>query len=290
MSIRPGDWWELSWNPWEGCTPVSEACKNCWALQMLRRFRWQESGDIRFYPSRVPRVRPTRYFVGSLTDVFHEEVPDKDRLRMFKIMGQHPQHIYCLLTKRPELAADFFVDHVFHEFDPLFRDPVFSQIWMGATTENQDRFDERQGFLRNLPSAVRFISAEPLLGPLNLGSATEWLDWVIVGGETGPKAQPMHPDWVWSLRDQCQEAGIPLWFKGWGKYLHSRSYSELNRQKGLYRIWPTQRKGTQEEMIGKNELWNHENLMTGFFRPIGEKTGRLLDGREWSELPEVPHD
>lgn len=243
---KPGEWWDRSWNPIEGCSPISEACEHCWALAMLRRFRGQPAGSVEFYHERLNARflwgKPRRIFVGSLTDLFQDfclfgqgyDIVDS----IFTITDLFPQHTFIFLTKRPQTICNFLFDSK--------RGAFGSNSWLLITTENQARFDERIPYLEQIPAAVRGISAEPLLGPLELGPAARWLNWVIVGGETGPGARYMQPDWVRSLRDQCQEAGIPFWFKHWGRW-HTLA--------GLDVLYP-----------------------------------RRLDGREWSELPEVPND
>lgn len=269
MSIKPGDWWDKSWNPWEGCTPISEACENCWALVMLKRFRNQGPGKIKRYFDRIKqpanRKRPTTYFVGSLTDVFHPDINDEDRRDVFWEIQHCGWHTFAVLTKRPIIAESF-----------LRESPFLDNILLGVTTENQLRFNERTAFLRSI-NAVRFISAEPLLGPIELGDAAQWLDWVIVGGETGPKARPMHPDWVRSVRDQCQAAEIPFWFKGWGTWI------ELHDIKP----WapPSEFKDRMRWLNLAGGHGFHGVNVVAMRTTLG--VSRLLDGREWNELPKI---
>lgn len=257
-----GQWWDKSWSPIEGCTPISEACEHCWAMSFLRRFRnGQKPGEFRQYPERIDKLHPTkngrRIFVGSLTDIFHTKIVESDQgiERLDDIFMKTvfcPKDTFVLLTKRPQNALEYWQKQL---ITPL--QPCPKNLWLLTTTENQARFDERIPYLAQIPAAVRGISAEPLLGPIGLGDAAKWLQWVIVGGETGPGARPMDPDWVRSLRDQCQEAGIAFWFKSWGQWVCIFRDGPVNGQLFAYN-W--------------SRNFNHD---------------RILDGRTWSELPEA---
>jgi len=261
MSKNPGDsgqYWHESLNLITGCTRCSEACTNCWALSMLNRFHGQQEGEFRYFPERLEAAKLTtrrksrRFFVGDLTDLFHEKIlAGLQGLNILDglfweicLLCHENAHEFILCTKRPANAAKYFHHQEVAGYLEQFPRP-FRNIWFLITTENQPRFDERIIHLEQIPAAVRGISAEPLLGPINLGPAAKWLNWVIVGGETGPGARLIHPDWVRSLRDQCQAAGIPFWFKAWGTY------------------------------------WKR------YLDPVALKKPRELDGREWNELPEV---
>lgn len=211
---KDGQWWDKSWNPVEGCSPISEACENCWAMSMLKNFRGMRPGEFKFYYDRLALpakwIKPRRIFVGSLTDMFHEKVLDTtcEILRGISA-GKFPrQHTYIFCTKRPQSALR--ISHVFHGMRSLC---------LLVTCENQHRFDERWGSLAEIqvhPPIMRGLFLEPLLGPIDLTPALPHVQWVIVGGENGPKARPMHPNWVRSIRDQCVAAGVSFWFKSWG--------------------------------------------------------------------------
>lgn len=266
MSIKPGDWWDVSWNPIEGCTPISEACENCWALTMLKRFRGMEPGEIKFYPERLEQParwkKPRRIFVGSLTDMFLSHGVAMGAMQStIRHMLRAPQHEYYFLTKRPGRMKEWlpgFLD--LHEKGIRFA--------LGVTAENQARFDERVPDLMSLSQWFRtFVSLEPLLGPIDLKIAPAWLDWVIVGGETGPHARPMRPDWVRRIRNQCQKAGVPFWFKGWGR-------------------WVTERQAPEDAVMpAVGHLPLHGKGPTLF--ALGSRSGRLFDGKTHEGRPPV---
>jgi protein gp37 len=204
------EWCTTSWNPITGCTAVSEGCQNCYAKRMANRLRGRcgyPVGDpfgVTFHPERLEQLRrwksPRLIFVCSMADIFHTRAIGLSyTMRSLIAMKSSPQHAYLLLTKRPELAVEFKQD---------FAD----NIWLGATAENQQRANGRIPILRDIPAAHRFVSVEPMLGPVDLFPYVG-LDWVIVGGETGPGARPCNPDWMRSLRDQCAEACVPFFLK-----------------------------------------------------------------------------
>jgi protein gp37 len=254
MKNTAGDWWSASINPIEGCTRCSEACRNCWCLAMLRRFRGLDEGEFLFYPNRLERVykwkNPRRIFVGNMTDMFHPQILASDHGfdlvdDVFTVADTCPKHTFIYLTKRPQNVCEFLLKS---------RRGAFSHNeWIGITVENQARFDERWPHLRDIPASIKFLHLEPLLGPVDISSALPYVQWVVVGGENGPGARPMHPDWVRSIRDQCVAAGIPFWFKGLG----SRVFIPGSSQN------------------------------TGWILKPDKDEKRLLDGREWNELPEA---
>ncbi len=240
-----GRWWDFGWQLIEGCTKISPACKNCWSLEKEKRFGIPK--EVIFHPERLDRPlkrkKPTSYAIWN--DLFHEDVSFHQINEVINIIQACPQHIFILLTKRPERMRDFF--EWYHEGP--YRLP---NIWIGVSAENQKTANERIPILLDIPAAKRFISIEPMLGEIDLtqvylqpkrdcvthnvlsGIPYDWdyeeevpenridsLDWVIVGGESGHNARPMHPDWVRSIRDQCQEANVPFFFKSWGEYTHS---------------------------------------------------------------------
>ena len=213
------------WNPTTGCTKVSAGCKNCYAERIAKRFwydsievvpgavvEWKrEFTDVRCHPERLDIPlhwkKPRRVFVDSMSDLFHEDVPDDFIRDVFDVMclGAR-QHIYMILTKRPERMMEFMNGS--HEC-------VQSHIWLGVSVEDQLNFYSRYACLAKTSAAIRFISFEPLLGHVEMGSATP--DWVICGCESGPGARPgerpMKLDWARSLRDECIEKGIPFFLK-----------------------------------------------------------------------------
>lgn len=222
---NPIGWCEETWNPVTGCTPISPGCQNCYARRMAQRLkgRYGYPADDPFrpgtwHPSELEKPlhwrKPRFIFVVSMGDLFHEAVSDGLTGLVLSMTIMAPQHTYLFLTKRPknmrEHIASFWLDKV----------PP-SNVWPGVTVCNQAEADEKIPVLLSIPAAVHFVSVEPLLGPLVLPPdflALGKRAWAIVGGETGPGARPMWPDWPRSLRDQCSEAGVKFWFKKWGDY------------------------------------------------------------------------
>ena len=208
------EWTETTWNPVTGCTKVSPGCAHCYAETFAERFRgvpghpYEQGFDLKLWPDRLGLPlkwrRPRLVFVNSMSDLFHEDVPDAFIAEVFDVMQLANQHTYQLLTKRPARAR---------EMASQLSWP--SNVWMGVSVENQ-RWTSRINDLRHLPAAVKFLSCEPLLGPLKLDFGG--IDWVIVGGESGPRARPMRADWARAVRDQCVAAGVPFFFKQWGAH------------------------------------------------------------------------
>jgi len=227
------EWTDATWNPVTGCTKVSPGCKHCYAERFAERFRgvpghpYEQGFDIKLWPERLDQPKrwrePRRIFVNSMSDLFHPEVPEDYVKRVFDAMVEAPWHQYQVLTKRPERAAAMASKLDWSE-----------QIWMGTSVENQDytwRIDE----LRKIPAEVRFLSCEPLLGPLDLN--LDDIHWVIVGGESGPGARPMAKTWVRGIRKQCRTMDVPFFFKQWGgvrkkatgRTLDGRTYDRFPR-------------------------------------------------------------
>jgi protein gp37 len=228
------EWTEATWNPVTGCTKVSPGCKFCYADRMAKRlqamgqpryrngFRLTLQEDLIDLPKRwrSPRV----IFVNSMSDLFHEDIPDSFVKRCFETMSSAYQHTFQVLTKRPERAVRMARDL-----------PWPDNLWLGTSVESQD-FIWRIHELTGTPSATKFLSVEPLIGPIPR-LPLQGIQWVIVGGESGPGARPMKIEWVTSIRDRCLRYGVPFFFKQWGGVQKSR-------------------------------------------------TGRLLDGRTWDEMPD----
>jgi protein gp37 len=213
MSTTTIEWTEATWNPVTGCSKVSSGCLNCYAERMAKRLQamgqpnYRDGFAVRTHEHMLELptswAKPRMVFVNSMGDLFHEEVPVDFIVRVFEVMESTPRHTYQLLTKRAERLA---------EVAPLLQWP--DNVWMGVTVEDNERLS-RVELLRGIPSALKFLSIEPLLGPLpdlNL----EGINWVIVGGESGPGARPMRQDWVCSVRDACIRASVPFFFKQWG--------------------------------------------------------------------------
>lgn len=220
------EWTEATWNPVTGCTKVSEGCKHCYAERMAKRLtamgnpRYANGFNVTLHPDLIdaPRkwAKPRKIFVNSMSDLFHKDVPLDFIQKVFQTMNETPQHTYQVLTKRPERAAEL---SSYLNFTP--------NIWMGTSVENQ-RVIERMDYLKKVPAQIRFLSCEPLLGPLDLELSN--IHWVIVGGESGPGARPMEADWVRSIRDQCHEQNVAFFFKQWGGVQKHRFGRELDEQ------------------------------------------------------------
>lgn len=230
------EWTDATWNPTTGCTRVSAGCDHCYAERLSRRLlartyrarlpvvNTQENRHdpfaVRVWPERlgVPATwrEPRRVFVNSMSDLFHHEVPEEFVRRCFEVMLGVDRHVYQVLTKRPARAMRFVRRH-----RDMFPEGLPAHIWIGTSVEDQS-VDYRVRHLLAVPAEVRFLSCEPLIGPLDLspfmGASVdlEGLHWVIVGGESGIPARPMDPSWARDLRDQCLAAGVPFFFKQWG--------------------------------------------------------------------------
>lgn len=234
------EWTEQTWNPTVGCTKVSPGCKNCYAETMARRLRamgtpgYENGFRLTLMPDRLDeplrRRKPTVYFVNSMSDVFHPKVPFEFVDQIFETIEQSPQHTYQMLTKRADRMATYFRTR---------RPPA--NAWLGVSVENRRHGVPRIDFLRQVPAKVRFLSVEPLLerlGPIDLTG----IHWVIVGGESGPKARPMKLEWLTDIQDQCTRADVAFFFKQWGGWgvdgerrskrsngreLHGRTWDEM---------------------------------------------------------------
>lgn len=259
------EWTDHTFNPWMGCTKVSPGCKFCYAETMMDtrygKVQWGPQGK-RVRTSDANWRKPlawnraaefagkrARVFCASLADVFEDKVDQAAamtgwRAELWDLIGQTPWLDWLLLTKRPEFVGRMVPPEWMTGYWP-------ANVWIGTSVEDQRRADERIPELLMIPATVRFLSVEPLLGPIDILDKLDnvfytedsdyptigpSIDWVIVGGESGKDARPMHPEWVRSIRDQCQETGVPFFFKQWG---------------------------------GKNK----------------KAAGRMLDGREWNEFP-----
>ena len=207
------EWTEATWNPVTGCTKVSAGCKNCYAERMAKRLQamgvpqYRDGFRLTLQPEMldVPRrwKQPRKVFVNSMSDLFHPEVPLSFIQQVFEVMNECPQHTFQILTKRPERAAMYSPDL---KWSP--------NIWMGTSVENMLVVHRIKDLVR-VRAKVRFLSLEPLLGPLPRLPLTG-IHWVIVGGESGPRARPMEKEWVTQIRDRCVAQGVPFFFKQWG--------------------------------------------------------------------------
>lgn len=228
------EWTEATWNPVTGCSKVSPGCAHCYAERLSQRFGWtgrpwtsaNAEINITLHPKRLDQPlrwkQPRVIFVNSMSDLFHELVPREFIRDVFEVMADASQHVFQVLTKRHERMV---------ELASLVDWPP--NVWMGVSIENR-RWVERADYLREIPAAVRFVSAEPLLGPLD-SLDLDGIDWLIAGGESGPRHRPMREEWVLDLRDRCRDAGVPFFFKQWGgrtskaggRMLQDREWSEM---------------------------------------------------------------
>ncbi len=286
------EWTDASWNPVTGCDEVSPGCDHCYAKTFAERFRgvpghpYEQGFDLKLWPDRLdlPRrwKKPRRIFVNSMSDLFHKDVPDAYIRDVFHAMMDAPQHTYQVLTKRPKRMARWF-----ERFCGIFpHNNIPAYIWMGTSIEN-DAYTWRADYLRKV-RAVRFVSAEPLLSALpslNLSG----LHWLIAGGESGHGARPCWPSWIEDLRDRCTNAGVAFFFKQWGEY-------EPYEEDAQPPFWNDQHgrciDGHALDIIdsesgGMGKGWHEESLHSPYaFRRVGKHAaGRLLDGREWNEMP-----
>jgi len=221
-------WTDMSWNPVVGCSKVSEGCRFCYAERLALKNGWtpkpwtaaNAAENVILKPHKLDEPRklkaPSRIFVNSLSDVFHEQIPGEYLARIFDVMLDCPQHTFQVLTKRPERAAEWKMrtrGTLWHDPGPWETWPP--HIWLGTSVEDQRSADERIPHLLRSSAAVRFLSMEPLLAPVDVVSylKTGGLHWVIVGGESGPGFRPMDHAWAWSIYDACRETGVPFFFK-----------------------------------------------------------------------------
>lgn len=227
MSTTTIEWTEATWNPVTGCSKTSPGCVNCYAERMAKRLQamgqhnYRDGFAVRTHQHMLSLPgtwsKPRMVFVNSMGDLFHEKVPLDFILQVFRVMRETPRHTYQLLTKRSDRLASLA---------PLLDWP--DNVWMGVTVEDNERLYRVQR-LRDVPAAVRFLSIEPLLEPLP-DLDLSGVDWVIVGGESGPGARPMDPEWVRVIRDECVESAIPFFFKQWGGVRKKAAGRELENQ------------------------------------------------------------
>ncbi len=323
-------WCDETWNPVRGCSRVSAGCDHCYAEMMAARFSnpgyWGEgvakfvhgkphwTGKIKLVPERLEQPlrwkKPRRIFVNSMSDLFHEAVPDEFIDRVFAVMALCPQHKFLVLTKRAERMAEYVarlgrsikpLENIAREMGYTFNFQGIGllpwplpNVQLGVSVEKPDHLD-RVVQLLNTPAAFRFVSYEPALGPLNFrwfggdryraldGRSTEYdalrrLDLIIAGGESGPGARPAHPEWFRSTRDQCAEAGVAFFFKQWGEWALSDRFEEIVAS------YPKTKKPTVY-LNSAGEIDGAPDFKARFLSRVGKKAaGRLLDGRAHDDL------
>lgn len=230
------EWTDATWNPVTGCTKITRGCDNCYAARFSERFRgvrghpFENGFDLTLRPERLGQPlswsRPRMIFVNSMSDLFHKKVATEFIDRVFDTMERADWHTFQLLTKRSSLMRDYMKRRYDNQEPP-------AHIWMGVSVED-DRAKVRIGHLRAAPAAVRFLSVEPLVGPVGEMNL-DGIHWVIAGGESGPRARPMHIDWARDVRDQCKQQEVAFFFKQWGgsrpksggRALDGREWNEL---------------------------------------------------------------
>lgn len=359
------EWTDATWNPIAGCNDVSEGCRLCYARGMARRLEamgqekytgltvlqgshvvWtgKISFDEKALLAPLKRKKPTRYFVNSMSDLFHKNVTDEMRDKIYAVMALCPQHTFQVLTKRAHAMFEYMMDparqeaimravgHIVaglmaEESKFTVRDvhkilervkgiarnergtvvveiknPPFPlpNVWLGVSAESQEVLNVRVWPLLQTPAAVRFLSAEPLLGPLDLNKGEllidkrqqphtigNYLDWVIVGGESGPEARLLHPDWVRDLRDQCKAAGVAFFFKQWGAWIpwepeHMPFWvSQHGKSEDQHALFPP-------DIADDPPGWDSGLGYAGeaAFQRVGKKAaGHLLDGEVIQQFP-----
>lgn len=353
MSDKTGiEWTDATWNPVTGCAKVSAGCKHCYAERNWGRlsanpktvYYGREFTDVQCHPERLDQPlrwqKPRMIFVNSMSDLFHESVPDEFIDQVFAVMALAEQHTFQVLTKRPERMLEYvnrYMDsatplsafaewasdmaNIFGGYDTDSKYDEFvscgwplPNVWLGVTVENQEAADGRIPLLLQTPAAVRWVSVEPMLGVVDLVKAGAMgcdcpsdncmrelriarctgncafyktsidkrrISWCVAGGESGKNARPMHPDWVRSLRDQCDAAGVPFLFKQWGEWSQVRPVCVAHpcfNEKGRF-----------AEYWRMNSTWFYTDSPNGLNLTMhfcGRKTaGRLLDGRTWDDYP-----
>ena len=239
MSKTKIEWTQQTWNPSAGCSKISQGCKNCYAETMANRLKamgvhgYENGFNFSIVPSRLnaplKRKKPTVFFVNSMSDVFHKDMPEEYLDRIFEVIEQTPQHTYQILTKRADRMYDYFS-----------KNTVPSNVWLGVTVENKQQGLPRIDKLRHLKAKVLFLSIEPLLEDLGAINLTN-IDWVIVGGESGNRARPMDKKWVVSIKQQCETLGIAFFFKQWGTWGEDKvkRKKKLNGKELDGKIWQT---------------------------------------------------
>lgn len=332
------EWTDATWNPIRGCSRVSEGCRNCYAERTAARFAGpgqpyeglaisatasraaQWTGDVRFIPELLDQPlhwrRPRKIFVNSMSDLFHEKIKPEWVIQIFAVMALCPHHAFQILTKRPEVMRTYLQGNLAgnsvlgkawmmlgrypkHQHAKLAERPwPLPNVWLGVSVEGQKTADERIPLLLSTPAAVRWVSYEPALGPVdfnNLPSASgigryldslsnagvdpgalipNKLDWIVAGGESGPGARPANPEWFRGVRDQCVAAGVPFFFKQWGEWLHlsqvpavlTEREREIMTFRGMRQAYP-KTLGIEYLRIGK------------------KRAGALLDGMVYREFP-----
>jgi protein gp37 len=294
------EWTDVTWNPVTGCDKVSQGCKNCYAEVMHRRLRgmFPEKystpflGHVETHADELSKPlrwkKPRLVFVNSMSDLFHPDVPFDFIDDVFAVMDCCPQHTFQILTKRTYRMAQYFdenrawrvgqLKYAYDSSDYDLNGWPLKNVWLGTSCEDQTTAEQRIPYLLQVPAEVRFLSCEPLLGPIDFINLIKWnkpgikyhypkIGWVIVGGESGHKARPMHPDWVRSLRDQCKDAEVPFFFKQWGEWIDNQNMP-----------------GELINIDYKKHEFGNGYFQTDMWRVGKKNAGNLLDGVQHLEF------
>lgn len=324
MADKTGiEWTDATWNPVTGCTKVSAGCDNCYAETFAERWRgtpghyFERGFDVQLRPDKLELPlrwkRPRRIFVNSMSDLFHDQVPDEYIAKVFAVMAVARRHTFQVLTKRhgrmrsvlsrqsfPELVttwawrihagAALGLPHGNSSYSRTAVAWPLPNVWLGCSAENQQWADIRIPALLDTPAAVRWVSAEPLLGPLDLSRFLEGddekydvppLNWVVTGGESGPGARPAHSDWFRSIRDQCQAAGVAFLHKQNGVWISEASRAEISRDPDTWVNAKTGAQADEKTALRDGGTW------LGMWRVGKHRAGRELDGRTWDQYPQA---
>lgn len=328
MSVNSAIEWTMhTWNPTTGCDKVSQGCKLCYAEVMHRRLMKMHPkkynkpflGNVVTHPEDLtfPGTikKPGVFFVNSMSDLFHKDVPEDFINAVFQVMRSHERHTFQILTKRADIAANFYRRNAKWHW--------MKNVWIGTSVEDQKTANERIPHLLQVPAVVRFLSCEPLLGPVDLSICTTWpphkcqecgfvgrgllveegtecpecehfmdrlpmIDWVIAGGESGHGARPMHPDWVRAIRDQCKAAGVPFFFKQWGQWgAYDKAVRILKPDEPLEIFHHTHvyRDGKVDNNPPYQDVDN--NKCEWVFKLGKHQSGNELDGVTHTEMPKT---
>ncbi len=340
------EWTDETWNPVTGCTRVSSGCKHCYAERVFPRvYPGRKFTDVKCHPERLDQPlrwrKPRRVFVNSMGDLFHEDVPLSFIVQVFVTMALARQHTFQILTKRsermlavvtlPGIQKWIAENALVMGHSPCAAGAIESagwplpNVWLGVSVEDQATADKRIPLLLETPAAVRFVSAEPILGPIDFSLDGLWheacprcedegfteedtgafispccdnsgkseddvaIDWVIVGGESGPGARPIHPEWVRSLRAQCNAAQVPFFFKQWGAWAPCGLIERDKSFAGGFAFDdPSGGRTSATYLPALGVVGRHYALLDGgqpMVRVSKKRAGRELDGRTWEEYP-----
>lgn len=291
-----------TWNPIIGCSKVSDGCKNCYAERMANRLahnpktnfdyaevitdgKWNGKTTLSHKALFKPAswITPRVVFVCSMSDLFHESTSFEEINAIFSVMADCDQHIFIVLTKRPERLVQFAEWKSWaHDVQNIPWRPS-ANVWLGVTAENQEQANIRLPYLNSIEASVKFVSVEPMLGPVDVSlwmcsgydepPYDDVISWVICGGESGHHARPLHPDWVRSLRNQCQAAGVPFFFKQWGELLPACQYESY---KNTVLVNPKQFPSP-----------HNPDKMNTYYKVGKHKSGNLLRGVKYEEYPKI---